>query len=102
MEEYCYGNDAKNSQEKACTDYEEAFWGDHPASQGVVMHKHMTAMKAMRKQVSLMGKVETANESSNFAGVIVGTAAGMVVGAAGAIIAARSCTYKTDDAFARV
>jgi len=58
--------------------------------------------RALKEQVSLMGKVETANDSSSFAGVIVGTAAGMVIGAAGTIIAARSCTYKTDDDFARV
>ena len=66
------------------------------------MQKRMTAFKAMRDQVSLMGKAETTSDSSSFSEVAVGAAVGMVVGAAGAIIAARSCTLKTDDAFSRV
>jgi len=57
--------------------------------------------RALKKQVSLMGKVDTA-DSSSFAGVAIGAAAGAIIGAAGAIIAARSCTLKTDDTFNRI
>ena len=51
---------------------------------------------------SILIKNETTNDSSSFSGVFMGTAAGIVIGAAGAIIAARKCNNKTDDEFHRI
>ena len=93
MDTYCWINADANSLTDACTEYESAVFGVDG-----VMRKSFTALKAMKKQVSLMGEVETA-DSSSFAGVAVGAAVGTIIGAAGAIIAARSCTLKTDDTF---